>query len=112
LRPHLSGSIKAELQRGGALRFTVVDESGQPRTDKTGLPMSLRGAIETLRQDPDFAAAFASANASRKESGIEGLPFQPARQQIRLTREQAKNTEIYREAVKQAGVNNVIIADE
>jgi hypothetical protein len=63
LLPHVKSHTKV-VQENGQYRVQVVDDTGSPRVDASGNPLSIAQLIEEMKKAPDYQRAFEGSGAS------------------------------------------------
>lgn len=103
LLPHVSRSIKVvENEQTGDFTPTVIDPvTGQTRIgDTKGTPMTIEQLVEEMRTQDVYSRAFEATGAGG--SGSQGGGGGAGAGGVKLTREQARDTSLYRQARERA----------
>ncbi|MGI9101661.1 MAG: hypothetical protein ACR2IF_04365 [Terriglobales bacterium] len=115
LVPRLRQSIRPEFH-DDRIVIRVVDSNGEVRRAKSGEPLQVADLIAEAKANPEIARA---AFNDRNDRRVAARDFTPPNRQyyeqpgvIRLTREQAKNPTIYRQALAKAGGHERLIVDK
>ncbi len=107
LRPHVAGLVRSDYHNGNVSFSVLDDEYHTVRKDGlTGRPVTVDELVMEMKRNPTFSAAFTSTTtSSAPATTVEAGPqyFQPASDKIRLTREQAKDVSLFREALAKVG---------